>query len=507
MSVVEKTGMSKGNERNQKLFSFVFILEILLFFLLSFFFVPQSDDMSFRYIQEYSSLGEFMHRVFYYGNGRILGNLFELFFSRHTQIFYFIESILVALFAVSVEKVTGLKNSRIIVMAAIMLQNVILFRDSISWMAGFINYYFPIILFILTLLIIKKLDGKLNKLHQIFFLFVLIVFGFCEQLFAEHNTVINLLITLCMVLVAFKSKKRGATAPLLLLVSNIAGAAVEFLYGFFIDQEQTYVAQSFPQGYRSTLFSQPSIKDAIFIVGKNMKTPPLVISASIFIFAALFSVMFYIIKRTADNPKTKRNLIICCVMYSLLAVLSTYILIKYCNDFPLENKKALALLVVFFFLFVLTFLEMGILVYKIVLKQASNDYKIKICSSVFFGILSVCPFFVVFPCGYRCCVFLYFFFTLALIYIIKFAQEKYGLNTNIICAVSAIFTCAVLLIYTLIFAREKKIFNLQKEYYMESVYLPNSNDYFILPELWDKVSGFEHEYIPLDEFEKVSEWY
>ena len=78
----------------------IWLMEILLLFILSAFFVPTVDDLIFRFSFEYHSVREFLHYVIYYGNGRLLGNAFVLFFSRHTALFYALQTILFAVFSV-----------------------------------------------------------------------------------------------------------------------------------------------------------------------------------------------------------------------------------------------------------------------------------------------------------------------------------------------------------------------------------------------------------------------
>ena len=86
----------------------IWLMEILLLFILSAFFVPTVDDLIFRFSFEYHSVREFLHYVIYYGNGRLLGNAFVLFFSRHTALFYALQTILFAVFSVVLEKCVAL---------------------------------------------------------------------------------------------------------------------------------------------------------------------------------------------------------------------------------------------------------------------------------------------------------------------------------------------------------------------------------------------------------------
>lgn len=199
MENVLKLKKSQSDLRGNRIFNYVFVLEVILFFIMAFFFVPEIDDLAFRYYQHFSNIKEFLHCIFYYGNGRLLGNAFLLLFSRNTitfEVFNMLEAVLVVFLSAGIEKLTGLKNAKVLVMAVFMLQNVTAFTDSISWMAAFINYYFPIALFLLTLLILKKPDAKFN----VFYLILLGVIGLCEQLFVEHNTVINILVSAALFL-------------------------------------------------------------------------------------------------------------------------------------------------------------------------------------------------------------------------------------------------------------------------------------------------------------------
>ncbi len=105
-------GYLKKISRNNIISGFLFLLEILLLFILSSFFIPTVDDLIFRFRLNYSNINEFIHCVAYYGNGRLLGNGFLLFFSRHTNWFYALQTVMTALFAVIIEKIVGLKYSR-----------------------------------------------------------------------------------------------------------------------------------------------------------------------------------------------------------------------------------------------------------------------------------------------------------------------------------------------------------------------------------------------------------
>lgn len=504
MGTALKSAQSRSDLHRDKIFNYIFILEAILFFIMAYFFVPELDDIAFRYYQQFDSVKEFIHCTFYYGNGRLLGNAFLLIFSRNAftfTIFNMLEAVMVVFLSIGIEKLINLKNSRLLVLAALFLQNVTAFTDSVSWMAAFINYYFPIVLFLISVLRLKKLDKKSNMPGLIW----LGVIGVCEQLFAEHNTVINLIISFALLLYVLFLEKKKPASRIVLFASNCAGAAIMFCYKLYIDFDKTYVGSTFPADYRQTVFSQPDLKSVIYMVSKNLNYICLSVATFAVIFFVLFYVMLHIVKSGGFNKKVRVCLSINFVMYVALFALSTYLLTLYGNDFP-DDKLIFVLIAANMLLFAATFICFAVLFYVIVLKNADKAYAVKICSCIVLGILSVCPFVLVSPCAYRCCQYLLFFFIMAMLLTIKFAAEKYEFRYNSICSLCAVLTISSMIVYTSVFVREKKVFAYQEKYYSKSVYLPASNAMFIAPSrIWDKISGFEHEYIPLEEFEKMLE--
>ena len=70
----------KKSSRKDKISVCVFVLEIIMLFVMSSFFIPTVDDLIFKFQFEYHSINEFIKYVVYYGNGRVLGNAVLLFF-------------------------------------------------------------------------------------------------------------------------------------------------------------------------------------------------------------------------------------------------------------------------------------------------------------------------------------------------------------------------------------------------------------------------------------------
>lgn len=198
----------KAHSREQIISGMLFALEVMLLFFMSSFFFPGSDELDFQNYLSFSSLNEFLHNVYYFGNGRFIGNAIGVFFSFYPQWFYVVQSVLTALFCVLIEKLTDVRHARHFVMAFFILKPVWCFAETFVRIAMYANYFIPLLLFALTLLIIKKAYRD-NKILSFPLLAALFVAGFAEQLFVESNTVVNTAFSLLLVLFFIKKRKRN----------------------------------------------------------------------------------------------------------------------------------------------------------------------------------------------------------------------------------------------------------------------------------------------------------
>lgn len=224
--------------------------------------------------------------------------------SKLPEIFYPIEAIIVTAFSICVEKLTDLKNSKLFVMAFIILQPICVYKEIISWMSAFINYLIPIAFFVFTMVIVKNNLLSKSKLYSI----LLILFGFCEQLFIEHNTIINILFISVILVYGIKKHLGFIKESVILLASNIIGAGVMFLYNFYIDYSKTYTA-SFAEPYRKTILSDLSsdrLKGAVIFAAKNIQYPFIMFGSSLFLISVLFITMFYVEKRQQSRILSTR---------------------------------------------------------------------------------------------------------------------------------------------------------------------------------------------------------
>lgn len=139
----------------------------MLFIVLSYFFFPCTDEIDFVNNIQFSNFKEFIYNIFYFGNGRFLGNAIGVFFSFHLQWFYFIVPFVIAAISLLCEKITNVKYARHYVFAFILFQPIWSFAESIVRLTTFANYYIPIMLSLLCILIVKDIYEK-NKKPNVF---------------------------------------------------------------------------------------------------------------------------------------------------------------------------------------------------------------------------------------------------------------------------------------------------------------------------------------------------
>ncbi len=370
-------------------------------------------------------------------------------------------------------------------------------------MSSFINYYIPTFLLSVTVLLLMYILK--DKVKTRFFLCVsFFAIGIAQQLFVEINAVVNVVVSFTFLL-SFIRKRKNPAAPAVLFVSNVIGLGIILMFTKCIDITKTFTYSGENDGYRKTVFSG-GLSDAVNIIVKNFRYPVFILAVFFFFFISLAVAVIYTAKKkNIYGAKVKIPLMVSVIAYIPLCILGMYINIEYPVDFPDTERKFLFVVGLTVLLLAVSYMIMFALFYRIVIKNIKH--KTPVIFSFLFGILSYAPFLVVFPSGNRCCELFLFFFMVSYLFVLADLKELYGFSVFKFCIVCALSCVAIIIVYLFIFPREKKIYNYKNEYYATMKYLPQSNDVIVMhgdnQNQWDYGAGFEHEYIPLDEFEQL----
>lgn len=116
-------------------------------------------------------------------------------------------------------------------MAFLLLQPLPVLSKTYSWMSPFINYYVPIFIFALAVLILLKVEQDKFK-SDFLTCFILFVLGLSSRLFVESNAVVNTVVEFGF-LILFIHKRKKAHAPAVLFASTVIGLGIILLFTKF----------------------------------------------------------------------------------------------------------------------------------------------------------------------------------------------------------------------------------------------------------------------------------
>lgn len=485
--------------KTKNLSKYLFGIELILLFLLTMCFVPACDDLTFRYGEffQFHNISEFFHSVLYYGNGRLLGNALIILFSKIPQVFFALMFVMTVVLCCLLEKIFNIKNLKNIALASFIFMPLPVLRETFVWMTGYINYVIPIICLLITISIIYIYNRDYKKFTLI--CIFLAAIGFCEQLFIEHNTLINLAVSFFLVFYYCKNKEKDGCyikfkASAVLLISNIAGAAVMFGYKFYVNYDETFSAK---MNYRQTLFSVEGLKNKLMFVFGNGSYMIFTVATSIFAVGFLLYIMMSIAKKE-NIKKVKFPLLLSLFYLPLCAVCYLY--------FIVDKSSKLAYVLIFLFAFA-SFCGIIMLFIKTIAKFADRKTLLLFAMFIFLSIVSFLPFLVVSPCSFRCCFLSYFFMISADFVLFKCLIDKYDINTDKVSSFLSVLTCLMLIVYVAFYFKEKKIYLIKEKYAATEYYLPSSDENLVHlgDSRWELLPGGlpEHEYIPLEEWKTL----
>ena len=196
--------VKRKSENRKKSAIFVFFCCFAMFAAVGSFYSPTSDDFYFMTFK-YASFSTIFHNALYYGNGRLLGNLGAILICNSVFLNVIAKGVVLSGIAVLLPLLLNVQTGFGYILSALLFAGISpsVFAQVYSWTSGFQNYAPPVFLLIICLLLIKY--NPKNKVLSAVSYFGVAVFGFCSQLYVEHNTVINIIIAAVTVLLCFIS--------------------------------------------------------------------------------------------------------------------------------------------------------------------------------------------------------------------------------------------------------------------------------------------------------------
>lgn len=367
--------------------------------MVSFFFVNTSDDYGTVGAR---GAGEIIKQIVYFGNGRFIGNFQAEYFTNRFFPNLAVRSAYIFLFIVLLALLADGYRKRSLIFSAVLTFGMTkyVFREAVVWVHGFYNYFPPVVLLLLSLVLIKYYNKESKA--SVLITFLMIPLGICQQLHSENTTMIILVIALFMLILTIYRKENNAPV-FVYSVSSVIGCAVMFIAPRLLgvsDKMERYRG-SIADGKHSFL---GQLLSNITVLSR--------IVCSMYVLWILLSVILMIKLYQNRESFLSKSKIALFSGLSLSVFLPCFIELSY---FYSENRVSVYFLIIGIFIFALFIISAAISVWKLYEKKTAL-----VCAAVFIlALMSIVELLVVYPAGGRCLFITYALFSFLFIYLLN----------------------------------------------------------------------------------------
>lgn len=424
-----------------------------------------ADDYYFLSIN-FSSVKEALNAALYYGNGRLLGNLGAIYLLKHPVAFALIKAGVISAIAVLIPRIINADRQKSVedyLFSIIMILGIApaIFAEVFKWYSGFQNYVPPL----LILLILTKIwmSDKTDKKSVIpLAVIAFLVLGFCAQLYIEHNTFLNVVVSLCALIYSVVKLKKKRIISFVWFIASSAGAAAMILIPKVFYDENNLVSK-----YRSVKTN--SLGDLLSNAVRSSVQILRYFSENALLLCVLCVLSFFILRKTKELWKNQKfyslinvfNIFLfCCVIFNLIMCSDTLASIF----FPMYYTVNISDFV--FVPLLLIFVVFGIAVFHI----PNNRVKIICLACTVAAAVSVAPLLAAYPVNDRVVLNGYVFFCAAALSVFNYLTEDVSLNFIMSLKKAAGGILAVMLCCLfVIFMNNHHIENVRQDYVEEQV--------------------------------------
>jgi len=359
-----------------------------------------------------------------------------------------------------------------------------LFSQVFTWTSGFTNYIPPIVFCLAVVCLLNSCDRWNGKLKYLFGVGAIFCFGIASQLYNEIATIFNCMLSVVLLAVAIKGKRKKA-GHLMFTLASFFGAVIMYLIPVLF-----YVENNRSDGYRSVAMG--SVKTLVMsVVTHGCRISGFI--AENLVFCLFLCFCAYHILLRGDLPGRFRTIV--GAARKLIVVAATYFL---CNCFVNNGiwyghlKPIRDLFSVVFILIPCGSLFVGIMLSPVI-KHRTQFFILFALSA-----LVILPLLIVNPISMRCIVQFYIIQTaIGLLYFAKYVKipeiNSRTVNKTLCVAVvsiSVVITMAFVNIRWLSNTRDQYISHKMEQGATEIVIFPIPYDYVF----WDGTAAYPYMY-------------
>lgn len=439
------------------------IIVIVLFLIMSMFFVPTMDDCYYIYGLNSDSLIKSFDNALVYGNGRLIGNAFGMFFANHRVLSALMKTFFLVSIALLTEKLTDIKKLFLPAFAGITFVNFQMFIETVAWNASFCNYIPPVFFILLSLVMLKKYSNK----RKFLFIPVIMLSTFFAQFFVEHNAIVNAFLLLLFTFYDFKNRNNTRKfVSLAAFITSCIGGLLNFLLPKLVHNLNSDV-----NAHSDTIFDCTGITQIIKKCFGVFSLASKMISLDLLLFGFITIIVFIALKKLNITFKFKKLFSLMLFLIVPLAIIQiTYDKMLY-NTMYEDIGDALRL-----FICILYLVSLAVCINKII-----KDKKILCVVNLCFAasVVSLVPFIFVSPVNYRNMYILHFLFVIISALTAGYLKKESvisfkGFRTACF-TVAAVISCVLIVLYAdcyKIYEQRTVSFEYQTGHNCEYIYLP-----------------------------------
>ena len=241
--------------RYQKIILFSVVLLILIYLMWC---APLcSDDYEFLGLK-LKGFKSIMHYALYYGNGRLLGNFGVLYLVKYKILRVIIRAVVIASICILLPNILGCRDIKSYLLSGILICGMCstLFGEVFTWVSGFQNYIPPIWITLVILWMIKECNNQenINNILKIFRIIIIFILGIASQLYVEHSTIVNVILSISLFMHCRRKKlKLASLLSMTWMISTGIGTLLMFVIPKLFYKKENRVT-----GYRKLNMKQIS---------------------------------------------------------------------------------------------------------------------------------------------------------------------------------------------------------------------------------------------------------
>ena len=443
------------------------------------------DDNGFRQCH-FSDNAQAFAYVLSYGNGRLLGNGGIIFLTHHLLAADIIRAVVLTGITVLIPSILDLSIRRFapVAMLFVLLISPEIFGQTYSWLSGFQNYVPPVFLFLSGIHLIQK-AVECNKLHKSCRMIAAFFCGVCMQLYIEHSTGINLLLSailLCCILRKNHLRPYRCSA-VVFFAGCLAGTAI--MLAVLI--QHAPLSNGGTIGHTSYLSG--GLKAFAYGMARNWTQILCMYSENIAILGVLAVVFLFIMIKTDALPRKTIITITCGLMIPMIVfILQSVIgLSAWHGKLTVYESTLIGMAMIIYILF-LIFGFRGIFL---------NEQTVYIKKAAFLAacaLVSLIPLLFVWPVGERCLFHSYVFLIGSVMCLLGEIREKgiAQINERAITVATSVLLAVVVISQVAVFSDIRRMVSIRDAWLEEQVHQgADSAAFFLIPSPYIYESWYE----------------